>query len=327
MKKRDEDGNISERSNIKLKEDKQIANDKETHSNTDHAIRKMKIITFICTLFLIAELIGGTLANSLAILSDAAHLGSDLSGFVISIIALCIGKKKANKIYTYGYYRAEVIGALISVITIWILTGLLLKEAFDRLINPIEINASLMILTAIIGLICNIAMMKVLHSGHNHGKCHGHGHEHSHDKEEIKLEDLEESILEIKEKSDVISSNSLSLEENDEEAKITKHDLDSVGAIKDCNNFDNNNCKMKNENLHKKNKIHPYNCSSRNKNKHNLSHDDHDHEDHGHMHDEFQGEDLKSDTHDEHAHQHPDMHSHNHDNEGKIFLKFRKCEY
>jgi zinc transporter 2 len=169
-------------------------------SESDQAMRKMIKISIICFLFLLAEVIGGLIANSLAILTDAAHLSSDLSGFVISIIAIYIGKKKPNKKYTFGYYRAEVIGALISVITIWLLTGLLIKEAIDRFINPSEIYAPVMLLTALLGLVCNLAMMKVLHSGpggchHGHHQIeknhnHSNGHDHSHNK----LQDLDSSI-------------------------------------------------------------------------------------------------------------------------------------
>jgi zinc transporter 2 len=161
----------------------------DSNENSNRAIRKMLMVSGICLLFLIVELIGGIIANSLAIISDAAHLFSDLSGFMISIIALWIGQKKANSKYTFGYYRAEVIGALISVITIWILTFMLVQEAIERLIQPTKINAPVMLLTAVFGLVCNIAMMKVLHSGpghsHGHGSCsHGHSHGlggHSHD--------------------------------------------------------------------------------------------------------------------------------------------------
>lgn len=194
-------------------------------SGSDEAMRKMIKISIICFLFLLAEVIGGLIANSLAILTDAAHLSSDLSGFVISIIAIYIGKKKPNKKYTFGYYRAEVIGALISVITIWLLTGLLIKEAIDRFINPSEIYAPVMLLTAVLGLICNLAMMKVLHStpgGCNHGHHHNeedHGHEshQEHDHSHIQLEDLDGSL----EHSNVSRKNS-----NDEEIKFSNSKIE-----------------------------------------------------------------------------------------------------
>ena len=146
-------------------------------------LRKMFYTVGICIVFIICEIVGGIIANSLAILSDAAHLFSDLSGFIISIIAMIIGKRKANSSYTFGYYRAEVIGALISVITIWILTVILIQEAYERFIRPTPIDSKVMLITAIIGLICNLSMMSVLHSsGHSHGAgcSHGHAHGHSH---------------------------------------------------------------------------------------------------------------------------------------------------
>lgn len=144
------------------------------HTNDD-ALKKMVKISIICTIFLFVELIGGIIANSLAIITDAAHLFSDLSGFVISIFAIYISRKKPNKKFTFGYHRAEILGALASVITIWILTGILLMEAIERLRNPTTIDAPVMLLTAVIGLVCNLAMMKVLHStpgSHHHGCCH-----------------------------------------------------------------------------------------------------------------------------------------------------------
>lgn len=143
-------------------------------------LRKMYYTVGICVIFIFCEIIGGIIANSLAILSDAAHLFSDLSGFVISIIAIIIGKRKANSSYTFGYHRAEVIGALISVVTIWILTLFLIQEAYERLVKPTPIDSKIMLITAVIGLICNLSMMSVLHSsGHSHGA--GCNHSHGHD--------------------------------------------------------------------------------------------------------------------------------------------------
>jgi cation diffusion facilitator family transporter len=187
---------------------------------SDDTIKKMLKISFICFLFLIAELIGGVIANSLAILSDAAHLSSDLSGFIISLFSLYIGKKNPNNKYTFGYYRAEVIGALGSVITIWVLTGILLKEAFDRLINPSEINAGVMLITSIFGLICNLAMFKVLHSGHHHHHDCSHGNKN--DNILNIFDDFKDSLENSKENSVIIEEDSpshLTILNNDEENK------------------------------------------------------------------------------------------------------------
>jgi len=137
----------------------------------------------IALLFLIAEVIGGLLSGSLAILSDAAHMFSDLSGFFISIMSIWVGTRPASKKLSYGYHRAEVIGALGSIVLIWGLTIVLLYEATMRIINKSVVTEPLfMLITAVFGLVCNLCMAKVLHSapGHSHGHCHGHDHGHSH---------------------------------------------------------------------------------------------------------------------------------------------------
>ena len=148
------------------------------------ALKKMVLITIICLLFMIVELIGGILSNSLAIITDAAHLFSDMSGFLISIVAICIGEKPSNKIYTFGYHRAEVLGALSSVLTIWVLTAFLVKEAIERLYNPSPIDTTIMLYTSIFGLFCNLVMIKILHSDElsGHHNCnHNHGNSIPHE--------------------------------------------------------------------------------------------------------------------------------------------------
>ena len=129
------------------------------------ALNKMIKVSIVCTIFMLLEAIGGYIAGSLAIMTDAAHLFSDLSSFMISIFSIWVGQKAANRTFTFGYQRAEVIGAMTSVIVIWILTVFLIMEAIDRFYNPTEINAKYMLITAIFVLFCNLIMIKVLHSG------------------------------------------------------------------------------------------------------------------------------------------------------------------
>ena len=90
---------------------------------------------------------------------------------------------------SFGYHRAEVIGALASIVLIWGLTILLLYEATERMIKKILVtNPLIMLITAGFGLICNLVMAKVLHSSpngehnHHHHNCHNH-HDHNHHKE------------------------------------------------------------------------------------------------------------------------------------------------
>jgi zinc transporter 2 len=170
----------------------------------DIAIRKLIWVCVICTIFMTIEIIGGYLANSIAIMSDAAHLLSDLLGFLISIISIYISRKVAKNNMSYGYHRAEIIGALVSIVLIWALTLWLLYEATLRIIIPPQVDGFIMIIISIIGFSFNVIMGLVLaKSGvaHSHGlhKCdhdhdheheHGHKHEHEHEHssdEEIKL--------------------------------------------------------------------------------------------------------------------------------------------
>ena len=153
----------------------------------DKAIRKLIWVCVICTIFMIIEIIGGYLANSIAIMSDAAHLLSDLLGFLISIISIYISRKVAKNNMSYGYHRAEIIGALVSIVLIWALTLWLLYEATLRIITPPLVDGFIMIIVSIIGFSFNVIMGIVLaKSGvaHSHGlkKCdHDHDHEHDHD--------------------------------------------------------------------------------------------------------------------------------------------------
>ena len=157
----------------------------------DNAIRKLTWVCVICTIFMTIEIIGGYLANSIAIMSDAAHLLSDLLGFFISIISIYISRKVAHNNMSYGYHRAEIIGALVSIILIWGLTLWLLYEATLRMIKIPQVDGFIMIIIAIIGFSFNLIMGIVMaKSGvpHSHGikKCdhdhdHDHEHEHHHD--------------------------------------------------------------------------------------------------------------------------------------------------
>ncbi len=100
-------------------------------------MRKLILVASVSIVFIVIQVIGGLLANSIAILTDSAHLFSDIAGFAISIIALHLAQRPATKILSFGYHRAEVIGTLVSIIMIWFLTFWLVIEATKRMIEPI----------------------------------------------------------------------------------------------------------------------------------------------------------------------------------------------
>ena len=93
------------------------------------AIKKLIIVLMTSFVFIAIQIAGGILANSIAIMSDAAHIASDVIGFGISICALKIAHRRANSQYTFGYHRVEIVGAFCSIFTIWIMTVWLFYEA------------------------------------------------------------------------------------------------------------------------------------------------------------------------------------------------------
>nr|AKN21630.1 slc30a-10 [Schmidtea mediterranea] len=144
---------------------------------------KLIIAVVLCILFFMGEIIGGIIANSLAILTDSAHLFSDLSSFLISLGAMCLSARQSTKSMNFGWHRAEIIGALFSVLLIWIVTGVLIYAAILRIINSnYVINANIMLIMSAVGVIINVLLALVLHPqshGHSHGGG-GHGHSHGH---------------------------------------------------------------------------------------------------------------------------------------------------
>ena len=132
------------------------------------AKKKLIQVCTICLIFMLFEFLGGYFANSLAIMTDAAHLLSDLAGFIISIFSIYTSKLPANKNFNFGYYRAEVVGALFSTMIIWALSLLLVYEAISRMFERHhDIDGTIMLISASIGLIFNLLMAFVLHSDVN----------------------------------------------------------------------------------------------------------------------------------------------------------------
>lgn len=144
------------------------------------SMRKLLMAVSLCVVFMTIEVFGGIKANSLAILTDAAHLLSDVAAFAISLFSLWASGWEATPRQSYGFFRIEILGALVSIQLIWLLAGILVYEAIIRIINETsEVNGFIMFIVAVFGLVVNIIMAFLL--GHDHGHSHGHGHDHDHD--------------------------------------------------------------------------------------------------------------------------------------------------
>ena len=98
--------------------------------------------------FMIAEVVGGVLSNSLAIATDAAHLLTDFASFMISLFAIWVAGRPGSERMSFGWHRAEVLGAMVSVLMIWVVTGVLVYMAVLRVVSmEFEIDAKVMLIT------------------------------------------------------------------------------------------------------------------------------------------------------------------------------------
>ncbi|XP_062857262.1 zinc transporter 2 [Trichomycterus rosablanca] len=158
------------------------------------AKKKLYIASIVCLVFMVGEVIGGYLAHSLAIMTDAAHLLTDFCSMMVSLFSLWLSSRPPTKTMNFGWHRSEILGALISAISIWIVTGVLVYLAIERIVkNDYDIQGQVMLLTSGCAVVVNIIMAYILHyptTRHGqdsdyhkideNGKSSvGHGHSHS----------------------------------------------------------------------------------------------------------------------------------------------------
>jgi len=113
---------------------------------------------------MVAEIVGGILTGSLALLADAAHMMTDAAGLGLALLAIHFAGKATTPQKTYGYLRAEILSALANSTGLLLVTGYILYEAYTRLISPPEVASGPMIVVAIVGLIVNLISMSILSS-------------------------------------------------------------------------------------------------------------------------------------------------------------------
>ncbi len=129
--------------------------------------RRLAITFFVTLLILAAEVIGGFLSNSLALLSDAGHVATDALAIGIGFVANRLSRRPSDRYATFGYQRVGLLAALINGVSLLVIAGFIFYESYGRLLSPPEINIPLMLSIATIGLAGNSIMAFIL--GHGHG--------------------------------------------------------------------------------------------------------------------------------------------------------------
>lgn len=130
--------------------------------------RRLKWALAISLLYFFAELVAGFLTNSLALLSDAGHMLSDVGAITLSLFAFRVARRPATHESTYGFHRAEILAALFNGLALWLIVGVIFAAAYSRFRDPPEVESFGMMMVAVAGLIVNIAAAAILHGGHRH---------------------------------------------------------------------------------------------------------------------------------------------------------------
>lgn len=138
----------------------------ENHNHAHGANKKVLLISFlIITVYMIVEVIGGYLTNSLALLSDAGHMLSDAVSLGIALLAFTFSGKAADASKTYGYKRFEILAAVFNGVTLILIALFIFYEAIARFANPPEVATTGMLVISSIGLAVNILVAWIMMRG------------------------------------------------------------------------------------------------------------------------------------------------------------------
>lgn len=137
------------------------------HNHSDQIIsRRLFMAIGLTFVTLMAEIAGGIWTNSLALLSDAAHVFMDVFALSLSLLAIRFSARPATEVRTFGLHRLEILASLINGVTLLAIAGGILYAASDRLLHPEAVKSREMFVIAIIGLVMNLLSAWLLHEHH-----------------------------------------------------------------------------------------------------------------------------------------------------------------
>ncbi len=125
---------------------------REPRATADSDRRRLLIVLGVTSVYLVTELVGGYLTGSLALLSDAVHMLTDIAALCLGLLTLWISTRPASSAKTYGYLRAEILGALLNGLFLWLLVVFIWIEAVGRLRNPRSVSGLGVMAVAIVGI-------------------------------------------------------------------------------------------------------------------------------------------------------------------------------
>jgi len=127
--------------------------------------KNLRRVLLLTGVFMVVEVIAGLFTGSLALLADAGHMLTDVAALSLSAFAMWMAGKPSTPENTYGYHRAEILAAVVNAVVLLLLATWILYEAYDRFGAPIQVLGIPMLLVGLIGLVVNLASLKLL-DGH-----------------------------------------------------------------------------------------------------------------------------------------------------------------
>lgn len=127
--------------------------------------RRLVWVLVITGTFMVAEVVGGILSGSLALLADAGHMFTDAGALALSLVAMRLAQRPPTPTKTFGYVRLEILAALVNGATLLAIAIFIVKEAWTRLHDPVAVDGPVMLTVAVLGLCVNVAGAMLLH-GH-----------------------------------------------------------------------------------------------------------------------------------------------------------------
>ena len=128
--------------------------------------RALKLVLAVTAAFMVVEIVGGLLANSLALLADAGHMFTDAGALSLALFAAWFARRPAPPEKTYGFLRAEILAALVNGGVLLVLAFLIVRDAIGRFADPPEVEPRIMMGIAAVGLAVNVFGAVMLHKGH-----------------------------------------------------------------------------------------------------------------------------------------------------------------
>lgn len=135
------------------------------HSVAGAGAGRLKIVLVITATYMVVEIIGGILTGSLALIADAGHMGTDVAGVSMALIAIWFAQRPATEHKSYGFYRLEILAAIGNGILLFGVAAYILYEAYRRFLEPPEVLGLPMFLVATVGLVINLTSAYLLFAG------------------------------------------------------------------------------------------------------------------------------------------------------------------